>query len=62
MKCAKCGNKTTWDTSYGPSGKVVCENCFRKEIEKSGSPLKALAVIFNESENIKGEDCHTCDY
>lgn len=55
MKCVKCGNKTTWDTSYGPADKVVCENCFCKEITKNGSPLKALEVIFNEQKNKKSK-------
>lgn len=53
MKCARCGNKTTWDTSYGPADRVVCKNCFCKEVKKSGSPLKALKVIFNEQEDTK---------
>ena len=53
MKCARCGNKTTWDTSYGPADRVICKNCFCKEVKKSGSPLEALKVIFNEQEDKK---------
>jgi len=51
MKCAICGKKTDWDTSYGRETFIVCPTCHDKIAEivfkgsKKYSKVTALEII-----------------
>ena len=49
MKCSRCGNKTTWDTSYGEENRLVCSKCFEKMLkENNNNVMKTLKEIFKK--------------
>ena len=47
IRCAHCGKKT--EVSFEPkTEKVFCEDCFKKEIEKRNTAIKALGETIPE--------------
>lgn len=49
MKCSKCGNKTTWDESYGEKNRLVCPICFDKLLKQNNNDvMKTLKEIFKK--------------
>ena len=44
MKCAICGEKITWNKSYGYPTFLVCHTCYRK-LRKTGSALDVIDEI-----------------
>lgn len=34
MKCAICGQRTTWDESFGPKDFIVCPHCFEEIVKR----------------------------
>lgn len=47
MKCSKCGNKTTWDESFGEEHRLICPTCFDKLLKKNNNDvMKTLKEIF----------------
>lgn len=49
MKCSKCGNKTTWDVSFGEENCLVCPICFYKLLKKNDNDvMKTLKEIFQK--------------
>lgn len=49
MKCSKCGNKTTWDESFGEEHHLVCPICFNKLLKKNNNDvMKTLKEIFKK--------------
>ena len=49
MKCSKCGNKTTWDKSFGEKHRLVCPVCFDKLLKKNDNDvMKTLKEIFQK--------------
>ena len=47
MKCSKCGNKTTWNTSYGERKHLVCLECFEKMLkENNNNVMETFNEIF----------------
>ena len=49
MKCSKCGNKTTWDESFGEEPRFVCPVCFDKLLKKNDNDvMKTLKEIFHK--------------
>ena len=50
MKCAECGNKTTWDESYGRENYIVCPKCHEKiKRENNGNVVATMKIIFEKS-------------
>lgn len=50
MKCSKCGNKTTWDESYGEKNRLVCPICFDKLLKQNNNNvMKTLKEIFKKT-------------
>ena len=55
MKCAICGKKTDWDTSYGRETFIVCPTChnkiafsiqnFRKQNSVSAQTIASMVII-----------------
>ena len=49
MKCSKCGNKTTWDESFGAEHYLVCPICFDKLLKQNENDImKTLKEIFQK--------------
>ena len=44
MKCKICGNRTTWDVSYGLIEFIVCDKCFN-ELAKHTNREDTLTAI-----------------
>lgn len=50
MKCSKCGNKTTWDESYGAKHNLICPKCFDKLVKQNNNNvMKALKEVFKKT-------------
>lgn len=50
MKCAECGNKTTWDESYGEKNYIICPKCYEKiKKENNGDVVATMKIIFKKS-------------
>ena len=46
MKCSKCGNKTTWDESFGKEHRLVCPKCFDKLLKKNNNDIKFKEIYY----------------
>ena len=50
MKCSKCGNKTTWNKSYGVKHNLICPKCFDKLVKQNNNNvMKTLKEIFKKT-------------
>lgn len=52
MECGICGNKTSYDTSYGMREFVICRNCYRK-LRKKESCLAILDQLNEIGDRIR---------
>lgn len=52
FKCGICGRPTTWETSFGPKGYIVCARCHKITVSAlrdcgTPEPLAAAFKLYN---------------